>query len=247
MLLLEQDADVCAWRDDELVNIHHAASHGVKRSPAMRRVLTWAYRDVRVGEASNPAPAVTHQGRRLERSRIDVSSDEEPLVRPNCGRHVVPRRCADEEVPSTIPATPVLLAQRGRQLLPRSDVVDGSEHVLAPCPDLVASVREDSGADEDVERDLECQTQPTEPACACDLRGLGCNRFFSLATDSEDDEVERRTSIDADSCSDAVCLIGRRNSRRRLRLRWSEDVPTVAHTLQVVGRWLTYPTVMTCV
>ena len=83
-------------------------------------------------KASNPGPAVTRQGRRLERSHIDVSSDEEPLVRPNCGRHVVPRRCAEEEeVPSTIPATPVLLAQRGRQLFRSSDVDDGSEHVLA--------------------------------------------------------------------------------------------------------------------
>ena len=63
--------------------------------------------------ASNPGPAVTRQGRRLERStQIDVSSDVEPLVRPNYGRHVVARRCVEEGVPSTVPATPVSLAQR---------------------------------------------------------------------------------------------------------------------------------------
>ena len=38
----------------------------------------------RVGEASNPGPAITRQRRRLERpTQIDVSSDEEFLVRPN--------------------------------------------------------------------------------------------------------------------------------------------------------------------
>ena len=34
VLLPEQDADICAWRD-ELVNIHHAPSHGVQWSPAV--------------------------------------------------------------------------------------------------------------------------------------------------------------------------------------------------------------------
>ena len=50
---------------------------------------------MRAGEASNPGPAVTRQGRRLERSQIDVSSDKEPLVRPNLGRHVPMRRSVD--------------------------------------------------------------------------------------------------------------------------------------------------------
>ena len=161
---------------------------------------------------------------------MDVSSDEEPLVRPNCGRHVVARRCVEEGVPSTVPGTPVSLAQRGRQLLPSSDVVDVVEHVLAPGPDLAfTTLRDDSDADEEVvER---CHTQPTQPASATDLRGLGrgfeSNRFFSLATDSKDEEVERRTTLDEDSCSDIVSLIGR---RRWLRLRWSECVSIVEHS-----------------
>ena len=47
----------------------------------------------RVGEASNPGPVQTRQARRMDRliSEGDPSSDEEMLVRPNCGRHVVPR------------------------------------------------------------------------------------------------------------------------------------------------------------
>ena len=62
----------------KLVDSHCAAFHGVQRSPAMKMVPTWGCRGVRVGEASNPGPAVTRQSRRLERStQIDVSSDEE--------------------------------------------------------------------------------------------------------------------------------------------------------------------------
>ena len=144
---------------------HHAAFHCVQRSP-MRSVPTWGYRGVRVGEASNPGPAVTRQGRRLERStQIDVSSDEEPLVRPNFGRHVVARRIVEEGVPSTVPATPVSLAQRGRQLLPSSDAIDVEEHAVAPGPELArTTLRDDSDADEEVvER---CHTLPTQPASA---------------------------------------------------------------------------------
>ena len=56
----------------------------------------------RVGEASNPA--ITRHGRRLERpTQIDVSSDEEFLVRPNWGRNVVARRCVDNETPPCRP------------------------------------------------------------------------------------------------------------------------------------------------
>ena len=193
----------------------------------MRSVPTWGYRGVRVGEASNPGPAVTHQGSRLLRStQIDVSSDEEPLVRPNFGRHVVARRIIEEDVPSTVPATPVSLAQRERPLFLSSDAIDVEEHAPAPAELARTTLRDDSDADEEVvER---CHTLPTQPASAAALRGLGrgleSNRFFSLATDSEDEEGERRTTFDEDSCSDTVSLVGRRNPRR-LRLRWSEGSP----------------------
>ena len=64
--------------------------------------------------ASNPGPMVTRQGSRLERpTQNEVSYDEEP-VRQNWGRHVVPRRGVEEEVPPTVPATPNSLARAGR-------------------------------------------------------------------------------------------------------------------------------------
>ena len=77
------------------------------------------------------------------------------------------------------------------------------------------------------------QTQSAVPASSGALRAAGVaewpppipvrlasNRFFSLATDSEDEQVDRRTTVDD---------IGQRNSRRRLRLRWSECVPPAAN------------------
>ena len=52
----------------------------------------YGMRGVRVGEASNPGPVQTRQARRLGRLE---QSDEEILVRPNSGRHVIPRRTGD--------------------------------------------------------------------------------------------------------------------------------------------------------
>ena len=52
------------------------------------------FQGCRVGEASNPGPVVTRQGRRSQAfhdTQVDVSSDEEPLVRPNTGRDVIAR------------------------------------------------------------------------------------------------------------------------------------------------------------
>ena len=81
-----------------------------------------------------------------------------------------------------------------------------------PGPDLAfTTLRDDSDAEEEVvER---CHTQPTQQASAAALRGLGrgfeSNRFFSLATDSEDEEVERRTTLDEDIAQIlSVSLVG---------------------------------------
>ena len=75
-----------------------------------------------MGEASNPGPVQTRQARRLERSipftQVDVSSDEEDLVRPNRGIHVVPRTVG--ELPGTVPASPSALVMVG--LLPEHEV-----------------------------------------------------------------------------------------------------------------------------
>ena len=60
-----------------------------------------------------PGPVVTRQegGWALPDTHIDISSGEEPLVRPNMGRHVIARiearsaRVAETHLPSTVPAT----------------------------------------------------------------------------------------------------------------------------------------------
>ena len=82
------------------------------------------------------------------------------------------------------------------------------------------------------------QTLVTVPASSVALRAAGVeervstagrrvasNRFFFLATDSEDEQIDQRTLMDEDTCSDTVSLVGQRNSGRRLRLRWSEHTP----------------------
>ena len=68
----------------------------------------------------------------------------------------------------------------------------------------------------------------TEFAPPTPAMGLAHNRFFSLATESEDEQSARRTTI-GEETSDTMSLIGIRNSRRRLRLRWSEHAPSTAN------------------
>ena len=50
---------------------------------------------------------------------------------------------------------------------------------------------------------------------------------FFFATDSEDEQIEQRTLLDEDTCSDTVNVVGQRNSGRQLRLRWSKHTPPV--------------------
>ena len=80
------------------------------------------------------------------------------------------------------------------------------------------------------------QSQVTVPASSAALQAAGMdlmawrrvasNRFFSLATDSEDERIDQWTVIDEDTCSDTVSLVERRNPRRRLSLQWSQCAPT---------------------
>ena len=76
-------------------------------SNAVQLIVSWVihhlcgFQVCRVGEASNPGPVVTRQGSRfLAFHDTHVSSDEELLVRPNTGRHVIARVEA-----SLVPAT----------------------------------------------------------------------------------------------------------------------------------------------
>ena len=110
-----------------IVNVHFGARE------FMGRIVTkWGFRGVRVGEASHPGPSVA------ARRGQDSTSDDEPLVRPNVGRDVVPRRHRDDvdvdgleedlagrnsDVSATVPATPGALADAGAV----SEVVPGPE------------------------------------------------------------------------------------------------------------------------
>ena len=74
----------------------HGHQHGaVRGSKEARTTSKYWLRGTRVGEASNPGPHRFHRLRRGTSSNgpspVAVSSDEEPLVRPNMGRDVLPR------------------------------------------------------------------------------------------------------------------------------------------------------------
>ena len=124
-----------------IVNVHFGARE------FMGRIVTkWGFRGVRVGEASHPGPSVA------ARRGQDSTSDDEPLVRPNVGRDVVPRRHRDDvdvaspgcmetlldgleeylavrnsDVSATVPATPGALAVAGAV----SEVVPGPEEGIS--------------------------------------------------------------------------------------------------------------------
>ena len=98
----------------------------------------------RVGEASNVGPAIIRQSRRLERpTQIDVSSDEDFLVWPNWGRHVIARRCVDnEETPpcSTVPAGSQELLEANLSHVPPS-LLDDLERDLSEVQPTVVDGR----------------------------------------------------------------------------------------------------------
>ena len=79
-----------------------------------------------MGEASNPGPVHTRQARRLERlgsTQVEPSSDEEILVRPNNGRHVIPRRTSD---------VPVVASQHNRKLVLTIGTTVGEKRATVP-------------------------------------------------------------------------------------------------------------------
>ena len=115
-------------------------------SNAVQLIVSWVihhlcgFQVCRVGEASNPGPVVTRQGSRfLAFHDTHVSSDEELLVRPNTGRHVIARVAA-----SLVPAT----SQESRK-------VCGRGHWAHGCTDTIV---------DDLEWDLtESQGQHSMP------------------------------------------------------------------------------------
>ena len=158
---------------------------------------------------------------------------EEPVVRPNIGRHVVARTDLAESTScrdgATNPGVMEVIAETVHT------TVEASPTVMVRCMDTVQ---------DNAEHDSEgIQTHVTVPASSAALRPAGVeervpspgqrvasNRFFCLATDSEDEQIDQRTLLGEDTCSDTVSLVGQRNSGRRLRLRWSEHTPPVNAT-----------------
>ena len=221
----------------------HASVHGGEHRPVIQKLRLVFHRcgflGCRVGEASNPGPVQTRQARRAEHDRltargqtqVDVS-DEEPTIRPNIGRHVVARTDRAHGA-----------RRRGHgtaNLSVMEEIADAVTRAEAFQPQDVPGNRCIETVQDNSEHDVAgIQSQVTVPASSAALQAAGMdltagrrvasNRFFSLATDSEDEQIDQRTVNDQDTCSDTVSLIEQRNSGRRLRLRWSE------HTAPVVN------------
>ena len=62
-------------------------------------------------ESDGPEPRQARRSQRSVITQVDASSNEEFLLRPNSGRHVVPR--TDGELPTTVPASPGALYVAG--------------------------------------------------------------------------------------------------------------------------------------
>ena len=167
-------------------------------------------------EASNPGFVVIRQGRRLERStQIDVSSDED-FVPPNCGWYVVARRSVQDEVPSTVPATPVPSAQAGREFRPNCgrDVLPKVEGIGdVPTFAEAGSVPRVPEHHEEAQvavfgDEAHCEPSATVAASPRALCAAGVvleNRFFHLGTES-----------DTDASTEEIVPVRRRSSRSAL-------------------------------
>ena len=170
----------------------------------------------RVGEASNPGPVLTRRGRRAEAchdTHIDVSSDEEPLVRPNMGRDVIARteasgECnAESHIRSTRAGSTVASdATPGRDVL-----LYGRQTLETTQPATPVALRT---AGVITDRNTGCgATMPASPGAL-----IAANRFFHLATDSE-----------SDSSTEEVPMPRRRPSRLVLV---SQNVPVTAGAME---------------
>ena len=230
------------WKHGELKVVdlqnYKCHRHSIKIGEARNtRIVSHrcGFRWCRVGEASNPGPVQTRQARQTEHDRltaraltqVEVSSDDEPIVRPNIGRHVVARTNAAQGARG-------VTAQQIRVM----EVIAETFHTNDRGDRCIDTVQDNSELDI-----VRIQSQVTVPASSAALQAAGVeeralpmagrrvasNRFFSLATDSEDEQVDQRTPIDEDTCSDTESMVEHRNSGRRLQLRWSE------HTAPVVN------------
>ena len=136
-------------------------------------------------------------------TQVDVSSDEEPMVRPNIGRHVVARTDGAEGTccrvhGATNPGVMEVTAETVHTTVEASPTHDDRGYRC------METVQDNS------EHDFEgTQTQVIVPASSAALRAAGLEE---RATDSEDEQNDQRTLLDEDTCSDTVSLVGQRNS-----------------------------------
>ena len=170
----------------------------------------YGMRGVRVGEASNPGPVQTRQARRLGRLE---QSDEEIMVRPNSGRHVIPRRTGDVFA---------VASRHNRRLVLTSGTLgepQGTVPALPQCAELHCADREEDdcssvgsesrwGEREDV---VEWGALPV--ATRRSRNESGSNRFATLADEEIVPGRARRSERTAtatllDSDSDAPLLSG---------------------------------------
>ena len=224
-------------REDEPLQDTVQDSMSTTRSRRRRRrlrPLPWSWDS----DSELDGPVLTpHARRRTEvchDTHIDVSS-EEPLVRSNIGRDVIARTqvsgtCnAESHIRSTVRESNVLSAATQDRVLS-----DDRQMLETMQPGTATWRDQDSIDDNGVDATVPATSGAlraagvTEFAPPTSVRRLAHNRFFSLATESEDEQTARRTTIHEET-SDTMSLIGIRNSRRPLRLRWSEHAPSTAN------------------
>ena len=168
-------------------------------------------------DRSNPGGQFEPRERRAEAcydTHIDVSSDEEPLVRPNMGRDVIARTeasgaCnAESHIRSTVRADSTVASD----VTPGRDVLLNDRQTLETTQPATPEALRTAGVITDM--NTECgATMPASPAAL-----VAANRFIHLATDSE-----------SDSSTEEVPMPRRRPSRLVLV---SQNVPVTADAME---------------
>ena len=156
----------------------HGHQHGaVRGSKEARTTSKYGLRGTRVGEASNPGPPRLRRLRRGTSSNglspVAVSSDEEPLVRPNMGRDVLPRF---GEGPIAVPFAGPVVPRPSRWLVL---VTEGEHDEPTTQPASVIPTWVDAAVDEDVVAALQFDLEGGAVACSSFALPVQ-NRFSAL-------------------------------------------------------------------
>ena len=160
----------------------------------------YGLRGVRIGEASHPGPPVLRRLRRRRSVPVEISSDEEPLMR-YITRNVFPqvdgveteRDASQSEISETVPASQTALHEAGRQSpceVP-AHVLDALEEDLDRVDDVPPTVPAFSGAIEDT----------LQRRCAEPLATTQWDTVTENSVEGQNVIVERANSM---ACHDAV-------------------------------------------